>query len=177
MLGSVSNNLEEDSTLAEVIIVDLYDKELNGVGYCLRLPTPAPETELYLGIISETPPSSKLCHSQSDVPFTTSLEDRLIVITYQLFNEEEEESHYALFVPLSVLLYHVRHVRAEKGYLRWDQWGPQNTRLLSANFSEVWVCYNHSADHNSMLMMYADDQRPRYEGNGLRSPYRDVSPV
>ncbi|KAJ3992290.1 hypothetical protein F5050DRAFT_1579845 [Lentinula boryana] len=117
-------------------IIDVYDEP---VSCCLHLPEPA------LGIadfemVTESPQASII--QQSNVPFTASVEDRLLVINYRLEDSRSRERNHAIFVPVSVLLNHYRRSQPKQP-IPWTEWGPNGTRILPVSFSGIWVCYVH----------------------------------
>ncbi|EJF56105.1 hypothetical protein DICSQDRAFT_94010 [Dichomitus squalens LYAD-421 SS1] len=81
------------------------------------------------------------------VPFSVSREDRLLVITLQLY---EGPTRFGIFslVLTSTFLSRVARVEREGaetggGDVGWTEWGPQGSRLLLApeTHTRVWVCY------------------------------------
>ncbi|KAF9075877.1 hypothetical protein BDP27DRAFT_1415037 [Rhodocollybia butyracea] len=127
-------------TVPELVIIDLYDKEVDELGYSLHLPPLSFHWALHdLEIVTENPPISDW---HSTAPFTTSMEDRLVVVNYRLLDIRGILKCYAVFIPLSVLI-ECLHKRGTEKSIPWNEWGPENTRMLPISFSENWMCYVH----------------------------------
>ncbi|TFY52154.1 hypothetical protein EVJ58_g10171 [Rhodofomes roseus] len=83
-------------------------------------------------------------HPDSPVPFFTAREDRLLVITFTVYSVLEGHMQSLLFVRTSTLLSYVDALKGEtKRRFSWDEWGPNQTRMMRAprHHSSVWVCY------------------------------------
>lgn len=90
------------------------------------------------------------------MPFRTSSDDRLFVITHECwyFLETVTRREFVLLVPLSALLPKVLDKMArgtsreesDDRVIPWAEWGPQGTRMMDRTdiqLSDVWVCYVH----------------------------------
>ncbi|THV08602.1 hypothetical protein K435DRAFT_833023 [Dendrothele bispora CBS 962.96] len=134
LISQIRGTVQHGSSL-ELIIVDIND---NKESRC-TLELPEPHGLFDLSIHSES-----FCRRSDDVPFSTSLDDRLIVIFYTLFDSHpEDEAVYVLFVPLSTIL---SVLEQENDYHTWESWGPKGSRMLQHNcHADVWpwVCYVH----------------------------------
>lgn len=83
-------------------------------------------------------------HPDSPAPFYTARGDRLLVISFTVYSILEGHTQTSLFVRTSTLLSYVDVLKSEtKRRFRWDEWGPNQTRMLRASraHSSVWVCY------------------------------------
>ncbi|KAJ3975523.1 hypothetical protein EV361DRAFT_888306 [Lentinula raphanica] len=122
-------------------ILDIYGKSYSR----FLLPQPAQGYTFFdMQLISE---GLGVLHSPElrNVPFTTSSEDRLLVINYSLKDAKEQILDYAFFVPISVLLgqHHRRQPWLEQDSIPWTEWGPSGTRAMPISFSVDWVYYVH----------------------------------
>lgn len=75
----------------------------------------------------------------SQGPFTTSVDDRLMVITI---------SHYGTIahcVLLSTILAKIDGIPKDSPnfVFAWEDWGPQDTRILELDFPDIWHCFVH----------------------------------
>ncbi|GLB41956.1 hypothetical protein LshimejAT787_1005560 [Lyophyllum shimeji] len=75
-----------------------------------------------------------------DVPFTTSPEDRLYVIS---FKELLADNDLVLFVRLASLLSLLEDAPSPRHTFPWEDWGPTNTRMVEGYISDTWVCCVH----------------------------------
>ncbi|KIK65308.1 hypothetical protein GYMLUDRAFT_38750 [Collybiopsis luxurians FD-317 M1] len=142
LLGSLSR--DEDVFLAELVVIDLHNEQVNDPGFSFHLPDAASEYDVHgFDIMSGPAATSDTWCSESNAPFTTSLQDRLMVVNYHIRDPHGEHRTYAVFVPLSVLLHHIRHRRTNQAFLTWNEWGPRGTRMLRVEFSQVWITYIH----------------------------------
>ncbi|TFK72775.1 hypothetical protein BDN72DRAFT_835875 [Pluteus cervinus] len=99
------------------------------------------------------------------VPFTTSQDDRLLVISSTCFSESKSN---VLFVPLSAFLNKINLIPTEfsRGHIYpWETWGPDNTRMIEHSLSDVWFCYVHGMKvvvplpDEQTVMLYDFNQR------------------
>ncbi|KAH9937048.1 uncharacterized protein B0H18DRAFT_968898 [Fomitopsis serialis] len=83
-------------------------------------------------------------HTRTSAPFYTARGDRLLAISFTVYSILEGHTQALLFVRTSTFLSHVDVLKSDtKRRFRWDEWGPNQTRMLRAprTHSSVWVCY------------------------------------
>lgn len=79
----------------------------------------------------------------SGVPFYGSRKDFIFTISMRILWADTQEIT-VLFVPLSTLLSEVeRSHGVPRRDVPWDVWGPDGTRVIRREPSEVWVCYTY----------------------------------
>jgi hypothetical protein len=77
-------------------------------------------------------------YANSQVPFHTSRDNRLFVVTLHAFINEQPCS-WTHFIPLSTIL---EQMRSGAHSVPWKSWIPRGTRMFPAMYhSPVWVCY------------------------------------
>ncbi|RDB22574.1 hypothetical protein Hypma_010243 [Hypsizygus marmoreus] len=111
---------------------------------CFILPAlRARELPASFHIQSESPPVSY--DHASSVPFATSRDDRLFVVSIR----GRKPRNITMFIPLSTLLFHIRRLPGHipggprSHAFLWTDWGPQGTRALAMRTSMIWLCYVH----------------------------------
>lgn len=105
-------------------------------------------------IISEPIPASTVSNL-SAAPFTCSSTDILFTVTLTYFMGSAFESAIVLLVPRSVILYQASRVSSSpQKYIEWELWGPQGSRILDIQPSDVWVCHSYG-----MKFVYGPDDQ------------------
>ncbi|KAJ7591110.1 hypothetical protein C8J56DRAFT_934707 [Mycena floridula] len=106
------------------------------------LPAPLTGVNTYFDVCMDTAATSLPLNS----PFTTSQTDRLLVINYTLFGQDELEENFAIFAPCSTFQRQIDALPISSSTPRsfsWAEWGPNQTRMLPYTMEEVWCCYVH----------------------------------
>ncbi|KDQ56121.1 hypothetical protein JAAARDRAFT_208325 [Jaapia argillacea MUCL 33604] len=71
--------------------------------------------------------------NESQAPFYSSPESRILAVGVQLTNNGEEV-HWFHVIPVSVFLHAARHpqsIEDQNGFVAWDDWGPEKTCLVT----------------------------------------------
>lgn len=107
-------------------------------------------------------------------PFTTSREDRIIVIACTSMTHDLESN--VLFVPLSYFLALIKQVSEFvteqcSPAFPWQEWGPQGTRMIYRSLSDIWFCYVHGM---RVIVPVPDGERVQIYDFNQRSIRRDL---
>ncbi|KAH8105215.1 hypothetical protein BXZ70DRAFT_904443 [Cristinia sonorae] len=75
-----------------------------------------------------------------DKPFATSQDNRVHLMS---FHYGQQGPRFHLFLKNSFLFSFVKNYDGQRKTLRWDEWGPDNTRFLEHSIQFQWLRYVH----------------------------------
>ncbi|KAF8474315.1 hypothetical protein JB92DRAFT_3134718 [Gautieria morchelliformis] len=132
--------------------LDVYDFLAEGSSEPLlvrryQLPHVTQDTVM-LSILTRSDPSpetSSLLSTTLGSSFCSAPSSRLLAVSMDFRIREDPPQSYVLFVHHSSLLEEVESTSMLNDKLvRWENWGPQKTRMMRTLFNEpTWVCYVH----------------------------------